>query len=356
MHFNKIYGIGREKFHHIFTLLTISIQSKVYNCYLKALVWGTSLSFLPTIVSGCSECVLSVADETFTSTHTKTMKVSLPTAKGSTLDILIFNDDALKRLDSYQRIERFDGTTLHSTSTGGGKIIFLYMGSRSDRYRWAEINSYGALDKICCNLEDENRESPLMTGICRCDAGEADIDINLIPLASTVILESVRCDFSGTVYSGKTISDAKVYLTNVNAVSSIGENSASQTKLINAGMLNPYDVKAFRDKSLIYQELASGIGNDNTRPHKSFLCYPCGDGTDRRTRLVIEGKIDGQTYYWPIEIGDGNGIERSTIYTYDILIRRKGTSDPDILIETQDISLTLNTQAWTEKENYPVKF
>lgn len=356
MRFSQIYRIGREKSTHVFTLLTIRTQSKFYNCYLKVLLKGASLSLLPTIALGCSEGVLSNADDNFIYDLNRSSHISFHQAKESTLDILIFNDDALQRLDSYQRVERFSGNSFHATSTGGKKIIFLYLGSRGDRYKWAEMNSYSALDKIYCNLEDENRDMPLMTGCNRCDAGDRDISIDLTPLSCSIILESIRCDFSGTPYAGKTISDAKVYLTYVNAVSSIGDGAVSRTRLINTGMLNSYDMKGFKDKSLVYQELASGIGNQTTRPEKSFLCYPEGSGTSIRTRLVIEGKIDGETYFWPIEACGGDALKRAAIYTYNILIRRKGTSDPDVLIEPQVISVKLEKRKWSEKENYPIQF
>ena len=82
----------------------------------------------------------------------------------------------------------------------------------------------------------------------------------------------------------------------------------------------------------------------------------CVIRTKMQERLVIEGKIDGTTYYWPLTAGGEMGIERNMTYNYNILIRRKGTTDPDTPVEPKDIDIELNIKTWTEKENYQVRF
>ena len=326
----------------------------------KVLFLDISLILFPTFISGCSESVLSSNVPSFMDTSLlinefRSSQSSIN--EGSTLDILVFDDDKLKRLDSYQRYENFSGPALYTTSTGGNKIIFLLYGSESDRYRWAEINSYSSLSKIYCNLEDENRESAVMTGHCRCAAGSSSIPLLLAPLSGIVNIRSLRCDFSGTEYSGSEMTQVKAYLTNVNAVSGIvPKKNQGPVRLINAGMLNPYDVRCFSDTSLISQYVADRLGRSAVRLEKGFMCYPDQNAGKTRTRLVIEGKIDGTTYYWPLTAGGEMGIERNMTYNYNILIRRKGTTDPDTPVEPKDIDIELNIKTWTEKENYQVRF
>lgn len=320
---------------------------------------GISLSLLPTIFIGCSG---SVFPDQRTISQCK-VRTTIQTgnhnlySSGNTLDILIFNDDRLQRLDSYQRIEDFNDNTAYASSTTGDKIFFLYYGSTDDRYGWAQINSMGSLSKIYCNLENERKDNPVMTGQCRCGAGEESIKIELTPLSCMVCLTELQCDFSGTAYANSTVTDVKAYLTNVNASCSIvPELQSNGARLINAGMLNPDELKGFADKSIIVQEITRELGIDIIHTDARFLCYPNHYDTDRKTRLVIEGRIDGETYYWPIEIGDNEGIARNHIYNYSILLRRKGTSDPDVIIDRRDIGLELKVKTWKEKDNYYVEF
>lgn len=361
MHFKHIYRTGREKFHQNFTLLTNQIQSCFYSCYLKALTQGLSLSLLPAIVSGCSESVTTFPELSKEYGHTaylKSISIDLPSSvKGGTLDILIYNDDKLQRLDSYQRIERFDECEVFPTSTKGQKIIFMQYGAKKAMYEWEEINSYSSLRKVFFDLEDETLANPCLTGCRSCTAGESEIHMDLRPLTSRVILKSISCDFSGTPYPNEVITDAKAYLTNVNASCCIIPGlSQGSRRIINSGLLNHFDIMNFADKSIIVQEISDTIGDSKLYPEACFLCYPNNIDKDRRTRLVIEGSIAGTVYYWPLEVGDNEGIVQGSTYSYDIQIRKKGTSDPDTVMKSEDMEVIFNVQKWTEKENYPVRF
>jgi hypothetical protein len=97
-----------------------------------------------------------------------------------------------------------------------------------------------------------------------------------------------------------------------------------------------------------------------TDPGISLLCYPNpaieeSPGSPH-TRLVIEGVIDSQVYYWPVTINKGKGIGRGEHYIFDILIRRKGVADPDTPIDDAGVNIRLRIKPWTEKEGYSVGF
>ena len=85
--------------------------------------------------------------------------------------------------------------------------------------------------------------------------------------------------------------------------------------------------------------------------------------------VVIEGKIQDETWYWPIDInrdsgpgeegggpGEGVGIERNRRYIFDVTIRGKGTKDPDMPVTSMMAETILKVQTWKEKEEYYVGF
>jgi hypothetical protein len=107
------------------------------------------------------------------------------------------------------------------------------------------------------------------------------------------------------------------------------------------------------------------INPSHTYPGVRLLCYPNLASEETLgtpfTRLVIEGKIQGETWYWPINVNrdcgtDHEGIERNMRYIYDITIKSKGTKDPNTPIIPEMAETIFKTERWEEKEPYYVAF
>lgn len=325
------------------------------------------LAIVPAISCGCSgemEIIPGPPDNLVEQT-TLHFSGACMTSEGKTLDIFTFEDDAMKRLDSYQRFENHEDTRAYITSTEGDKVCFICADGHLKRHDWSNIYSYASLEKIYCELEKETHERYTKTGHCSLTAGYRKGIVTLSPLVSEIYLESICCNFKGTPYEGEVLRDVKAYLTNVNATCSLtSPNPASPVRIINTGMLNPYDMKNFEEPEIIMQVISERIGNKEVRPEALFLCYPNiskeeGPGTPN-TRLVIEGTIASHTYYWPITIRTGDdgspGVERNCRYSYEVLITRKGVTDPDTPIDYRTADINLKIKPWKETEEYGVRF
>ena len=152
------------------------------------------------------------------------------------------------------------------------------------------------------------------------------------------------------------------FMTNVNAETPImGNGSNNAQRIINIGGLNHDDMSKFKEPGIICQELHQPISRNPILSDISLICYPNPIMTESPgtpvTRLVLEGRISGKTYFWPININlKGNGIKGNCIYTYDIHISRPGTSDPDIPVELGEGELIMEVERWNEMEDYGVYF
>lgn len=279
------------------------------------------------------------------------------------IDILIFNDDHLQRLDSYQKVSSASCSSAKAVSSSGKKIIYGILNGQRDRYGWADINSREAMSQICADLEKESREALLMSGECHATAG-GGANMYLRRLCSEVRLRSICCDFSGRPYSEAVLTNARAYLINVNAEASITyDDQGFPKRIINAGGLNMNNLESFREPDMILQEIGDRIGREKIYPDISLLCYPNesdseGPGSPY-TRLVIEGQVNGRTYYWPVNIGaeeDGPGVGRNRQYIYDIRLTRLGQDNPDTPAETLDIETFVEVKEWREREEYGVRF
>lgn len=322
----------------------------------------TIMTILPALLYGCMYPVSpDTSSETETALHLET--ACKGTGRYHTIDILAFNDNKMQRLDSYQRIISPDISTIKAGSSSGDKIFEIIVNSQKESFDWAEINSRTGLKNINVNLEDETEETYIMTGTHHGTAGEAS-RINMRRLSSEIILRSINCDFSGKAYSGHVIKDAKIYLTNVNAECPIwNEGLYRPLRIVNRGRLIMSDVNGFSAPESIFRDIGKEIGINIINPAITLRCYPNEIEEESPggafTRIVIEGEVDGKTYYWPININrndNGTGVNRNSRYIYDIRIRRLGSEDPDFAIEPEDADIKLEIEEWEEKEEYGVRF
>lgn len=327
------------------------------------------LSFLfPAIPYGCS-----VPDQTDISDRSEislsgTKALIRPEADVRDVTVLVYQDDRQSRLDSYQHFENIpDNGMITIASTAGRRRIAVIANMPEGTLEWKDICSYEALKGVKAELEDEDRNHPLMYSECttdtRHDRGRC-IEINLKPVSSEVVIRSISCDFKGRPYEGDRILNAKAYLINVNASCSITDRMDNKAaRMVNVGHLNEEDISEFRDISLITGDITTAIGPTELHPEICFRCMPNESSEDNPgtpfTRLVIEGQVEGCTYWWPIDINHKageKGIGRGCRYIYDIRIMRKGTTSPDLEAESGYAEITYKTTIWQEKESDSIYF
>ena len=68
---------------------------------------------------------------------------------------------------------------------------------------------------------------------------------------------------------------------------------------------------------------------------------------------MIEGKLNGITYYYPIVLEE---LERNCCYSLDVTIKRPGSTDPDSEVEKGTILATLTVQDWKVLPETSVEF
>ncbi len=333
--------------------------------HIQPFLGKTLLSMLPAFLYGCASVTENICPfEDYPATK---VTITGHPAEVSSLDIFVFNDDAMQKLDCYQRIDDMAVWKGLVVSSSGKRMVTALANFPHDRGYWYNLDSRSYLRKMHAFLDQEAEETPLMIGEASLDTScDPSIEnLGLTPLAGRIILNSICCDFGGKAYSGEKLTDVKIYLTNVNAECAILEEGTSLPKrIINSGKLMEDDLESFREPGLIMQKIPESIGTEVIYPDISLMCYQSNHQDETPgtpyTRLVIEGRISGQTYYWPININrDGSeepGIWRGRCYSYDVKITRKGTSDPDIPVRITDIIINQEVKEWKEKEEYEVAF
>lgn len=319
------------------------------------LILGT-LTFSP-VLHGCNR---PAQDGSFIMAENAMVKLAVLNEDDSIkcIDALVFNDDMTMILDSYQRMPYNGNSDLKIGSTLGNKVLFICANPQWESTQWHYIHSAAGLAKTKANLEYERRDAPLMTGIHRFEAGGVQTEsVRLSRLMCEIHLGSVSYDFSDKPYDGEKIENMKAYLINVNATCSITTDEETRPeRILNQGFLQPDDIRNFTETDMIVQDIVTDIGDEMTPVGISLMCYP--NSCDQEsigapcTRLVIEGDIDGDRWYWPVNVRP----ERNCRYSYDIRITGKGSANPDIPVNAEAMEVTIDVKRWEEKEEYSVRF
>ena len=294
-------------------------------------------------------------------THHRAMTESA----GSDIDVFIFNDDRLKRIDSYQRLRAGADNTVAAASRKGRKIAVAIMNPQKDEYEWNSISSFETLSEMCADLRLENPESPLMSGVAHIDADENGyFEIDMKPVLSEIFIRSIRCDFSGRPYSSATLENGCIYLANINTLAKIvSDGDFTPVAPLNTDGL-PYDsYRSMENPEMVYAEFGQDVGSTALAPGIRLWCYPNSSEKDTAgtpfTRLVIAGDINGNRYYYPLNINKGefgpaegvSGIGRNCRYVFDIVIRQTGSLDPAVPVSSETVNICTGIEPWEEIES-----
>lgn len=324
---------------------------------------STLFSLLPTLFISCTHEYNTIQDGSSITVELKSIE---PLRMSDHIDLFTFNDNSLMQIDSYQRVEGTSNGRVNLRSQNGEKRIFAYRNSSSRISDWYNLRSYWGLENIYTELKYERSDAFTMSGEADAIAGSGKTySLTLKPFVSEIFLRSIRCDFSGKPYEGLSIRNARIYLINVNArCCLIYDEDTNPQEIINYGDLDEEMMSSFEEPGLLIQDIGI-ITQNTTRPNICLYCYPntCseeGPGTPY-TRLVIEGRVNGQTCWWPVNINRESGsvqsgIHRNQRYIYDLTLRSMGSSGPDDPIEIEDIDIDLTIESWKEKEDYSVEF
>lgn len=320
----------------------------------------TILAFLPVsmAIAGCS--VSLTPEETVCE-----MSLTKAPASGiSSLDLFYYNDDTESRLDSYQRFTDV-GTQVLGASRNGKKSVVAITNLREDRYSWSDISSLPSLEKVVAHLDEDSPSEPVMSASAHIDAGrQSSCSMVFRPVMSEVILRSIRCDFSSRSYHDAQLEDIEVYLTNVcTAWPVLKDTLAHSSDYVNVGRADSTTMSKMAHPEYIYSHPGTKVGSATVRPDLHFFCYPNVEKEESLgspfTRLVIEGTLEGKRYYYPVNVNrrsDAKGVERNCVYILDMVLTRRGTTDPDTAVDTETAQITLSVVDWNDKGKQYVSY
>ena len=259
------------------------------------------------------------------------------------LDLLFFQDAPLFRLDAYQHLNGVNGGRVTGTSSTAARKVVILSNYPRDSYAWNGIRSLGSLTDLPFRLADENPDAPMLYG--ESEAGSMG-RVTLRPMLAKITLRSIACEFSERPYAGERLQDVRAYLTYASQECRPFAPEDPPSSWLNAGRLDEAGTAALAHPEIVLQTLTASLGG-RIYPSAGFYCYPNpSDGSEFGspvTRLVIEGKLRGTTYYYPIDLP---GLQADVQYRMDVTLTRAGTTDPDTPAASGSIRLESQVLDW----------
>lgn len=273
------------------------------------------------------------------------------------LDIFVFNDDEDKTLDIHYVVENYNKTNpIQLKVSEGGKTIYALANvhglNGQTQPDWSGITGRELFKRQVISLFNERLDNFTMIGMETITFTKSEaITVEMSRFVAKVVLESVSTDFEGTAYEGTNLLNVRAFLTNV-----INEKTLNKDNTV--GNISA-DGRTVSGNMQIANGLCDTLGTLTANvPHNTnhyFYAYTNDTGDDAgMTRLVIEALFEGgRTYYYPINI---EGITANNTYSFNVVIKRPGSDDPDTPISFTDATITIAVANWTEHVTDDVVF
>lgn len=354
---------GRRTILPDLTFFSLKITAVLAEILLTTCVMPAFLSCEHSIINTDIE---NTRDSSSLKHHSLELAVTKPETYES-LDIFTFDDDKLRRLDSYQKIN-YAGKNVDMASRSGRKIIVALANTGFSEKQLMHIRKYDDLLTLYTDLKNENPEYPVMCCEKKVNVGNnGRIELELKALMAEIRINSLCCDFHARPYNGEKLENVRVYLTNVcSRVPLTGTPPKTPESILNYGKFIVSDTLGFSYPGLIFRKVPIPVGENVIFPNIRLYCYGNLSETETLgspfTRLVIEGELQGKKTYYPLDInreqtGNENcGITGNNAYIFDITITRRGMDNPDTVINTESIDCPLKIIPWEQLNNRTIKF
>ncbi len=282
-----------------------------------------------------------------------------------TLEFFIFRAEGTDAgvLDTYKKLEGAELSSLSNIeiqSTTGAKLIYAVANSHNTD--WTGVKTFTDFEARVSELHNEDLKNFTMTGSIEVVLQvSTSVAFSISRLVARIGLTGIKTDFAGTPYEGSELKNVKIYVTNVYANKRYSSGANATTPIFyNYKKAVAQDINLCTMSGMLYDEVANNISDAGyTVPHY-FYCYENmleNETPDKHfTRLVIQGDLNGHTYYYPININregfgysaaNGHlGVKRNTSYSLDVTICRPGSTDPDDILEYGVLTASLNVLDW----------
>ena len=278
------------------------------------------------------KCVLNVS--AVSSLQVKsTGEASAVTAKETAikdLQVFVFRGDML---DAYGTASE---SSLSLTCTAGSREVYALVNAPDLK----SISSKSALLSTMVDLNDNVSKGFVMVGnkIVTLPTTE-EVAISVSRMVSRIVLPKITRDFESSSLQGLDFTIENIYICDAAGEGSV-DGTAAVTKWYNKSTTKT------ELTSLLVDKVASvKVANKASYTVTHYFYTMPNDNKVKKTKLVIEAKLAGTTYYYPVEL-PALAANKSYEFT-GITIKRPGSDAPDTPVSSSSIRFSVSVVDWT---------
>lgn len=276
--------------------------------------------------------------------------------KISSLQIFVFDDSG--DIEAY-KLEKYTNQTIISSAktfvdcTPGSKKIVAV----ANAPEMPDVRSYEELGGKTSYLSDNGTKKLHMIGETDLEVVAAtEVTIPVSRIAAKVTIASIKNDMALDYYKNMSFSITNIFMLNVAGSTGYLEDKEPESwynmmvRQDNGNLRFLPDRNSSTPITVNYSETVTFTQDQE----HAYYVYPNSTETDssdqetwcpRYTRMVLEARLGGELYYYPVSIPD---IERNTAYEVHLTVTRPGSSSPDVPVDVVAVSITVNVVDWND--------
>lgn len=281
------------------------------------------------------KCVLNV--NAVSSLQVKSTGTDSDVAKNektiSTLQVFVFRGDML---DAYGTAS---GSSLSLTCTAGSREVYALVNAPDLK----SISSKNALLSTMVDLNANAVNALVMVGnrTVALPTTEA-VAISVTRMVSRIVLPKITRDFESSSLQGLDFTIENIYICDAAGNGSVA-GTAANTKWYNVST-----TKTELTSLLVDKVASASVVNKASYTTTHYFYTMPNDNKVKKTKLVIEAKLAGTTYYYPVEL-PALAANKSYEFT-GITIKRPGSDAPDTPVSSSSIAFSVSVVDWTTEK------
>lgn len=288
-------------------------------------------------------CELNVS---VASSRTKAVSAQIKEEKINNLQIFIFREDG--SLDGY---EYGTGNNLKVLCTAGsGRQVYAVVNGEN----LSSVSTRSQLLASVSKLSHNKLESFEMVGntdTLTISKDNTTIPVSVSRIAARVEVSTISNKMRSAAYQADSIEIVAMYLTNVAPTASFDFTATpkesdyfNKMKFVSSAV-DSLVSETFSKTKIAYGDSLAAAHFLYAYPNPSDDTTSGGTWSRRCTRLVIEAKVGGVKYYYPINLP---ALEHNKSYKIsNLTITKPGSDNPDEPVSTYECTFNLTVDGWT---------
>lgn len=248
-------------------------------------------------------------------------------------------------------------TSLTLDCTSGSRNVYAIVNAAKDYT--ATVKDEASLKALNTDLKDNSANALFMSGSTSATLAEGacKVSVSVRRAAASIILNKISVDMDAAVYKGAGLFKvSRIYLVNVCGRTNFALSAKPSAVALDYWYAQLKEEADATKKKLISDDLSTPVTIENgasSSKKYTYYAYPndCAHSTSktfsqRATLLVVEAKLDGETYYYPLKFDSLESNKRYIIS--NLTIHRPGSKSPYVPVLFSTASANISVAAWGE--------